>query len=224
MSRVVDGSYSVSVSERTRPIPAVRGNVRGARTRWSSTGNLALAVTGVALLAFGVRSGMSAISAISALLTVAFTQVLPGALCWRAVRPRHGWWVEDLAMGFAIGSAIAVAAQVLAGMSGLTWLAGIIGPLVGAALLAVRTTRRRVLATRTSPLPAWWGLAVAASSLVAIPVLQAGLLAQPLTWPSGVARSVRRLILPSRPCRRACQSRSRQVSVGRERTVGVSLV
>ena len=36
------------------------------------------------------------------------TQVLPGALVWRAMRPRDGWLLEDLAMGGAVGAALAV--------------------------------------------------------------------------------------------------------------------
>ena len=66
------------------------------------------ALTLVAWLALAVRADLPASSALKLLIALLLTQVLPGVLIWRAVRPVRGSWFEDLAMGFAIGSVIAI--------------------------------------------------------------------------------------------------------------------
>jgi hypothetical protein len=148
---------------------------------------LAPAVAAAALMAYAVRAGVPASHVTRALAVVLATQVLPGLVAWRAVRPRRGWLLEDLAMGFAIGSVLAIGAQSAAGSSGQSWLA--YGPLaVAVALLLVPATRARVLSARTEALPWWWGVSVGALSLVAVPQLLGFFRLVPLHWPSG-ARS-----------------------------------
>ena len=78
-----------------------------------------------------------------AIAAILLTQVLPGAIVWRAVRPRDGWLLEDAAAGFAIGSAMAVPVQIVAGLSHQRYLAIVLPVLVTVVLLAVPTTRRR---------------------------------------------------------------------------------
>jgi hypothetical protein len=142
------------------------------------------AVAAAALLAYAIRAGMPASSAIRATLAVLVTQVLPGALAWRAVRPRRGWLLEDLALGFAIGSVLAIGAQVLAGLSGQSWIA--FGPLlVAVALLLVPVTRARIMSARTHSLPWWWGPSVAGVFLLTVPQLRGFFRMVPLSWGSG---------------------------------------
>src|SRR5687768_14985740 len=101
-----------------------------------------LAVAG--FLGYAVERGLSPRHAVYGAAAVAVVQVVPGALCWRAVRPRRGWLIEDLAMGFAIGSCLAIGAQVVAGLTGLTWLSAGIPLAVALVLLAVPVTRGRI--------------------------------------------------------------------------------
>jgi hypothetical protein len=157
-----------------------------ASRRWPATlGAWAPAVVGLAFLVAAIAGGMSATSAVRALLVVAVTQVLPGVLVWRAVRPRHGWWMEDLAMGFAIGSVLAIGSQIVAGLTRLPWLSAAVAAVVIAALLVVPATRNRITAVQTSPLPWWWGPAVAATMLVTVQSLRSYFRDVPLSWPSG---------------------------------------
>ena len=75
----------------------------------------------------------------------AVTEVLPGVLVWRAVRPHNGWWVEDIAMGFAIGWVLVIGAQVIAGLSEQYWIAwspALLVTLVAAPATRVRTPDR----------------------------------------------------------------------------------
>jgi len=104
---------------------------------------------------YAVRTGLPLGDALRALGAVGLTQVLPGALLWRCVRPRHGWLLEDLAMGFALGIAIAVPAQVLAGLTRQPWVAAALPVLFSATLLVVGPTRRRIRSVAWSPI-AWW--------------------------------------------------------------------
>lgn len=162
---------------------------RTTRRDLSLLGSLVLALVGAAFVWYGIRSGMSASGAVLAVVAVALTQVLPGALVWRLVRPRHGWWAEDIAMGFAIGSVLAVAAQVVAGLTRLPWLSGGIGLAVASGLLLAPATRGRVFSARTSPLPWWWGSIVAATSLTALLFLESGFRRVPLEPGLQVARA-----------------------------------
>jgi hypothetical protein len=157
-----------------------------AHRSWPATlGALTPAAVGVAFLVYAVRAGLPADSAARASAGVLLTQVLPGVLAWRSVRPRRGWWLEDLAMGFAIGIAIAVGAQTLAGSTGQAWISSAAGLAVAVVLLAVPGTRRRILEARTTPLPWWWGPAVGAVALVGLQLLRSYHRQVPLSWPSG---------------------------------------
>ncbi|MFW5469400.1 hypothetical protein ACOCJ4_05070 [Knoellia sp. CPCC 206435] len=124
--------------------------------RWQNLASAAVAaVAALVYLAYAVRTGLPVGDAARAVGAVALTQVLPGALVWRAVRPRRGWLLEDLVMGFAIGIAIAVPTQVVAGLTGQRWAAVALPLLVAAVLLAVAPTRRRILSAQWAPI-AWW--------------------------------------------------------------------
>ncbi|WP_148574249.1 hypothetical protein [Nocardioides caldifontis] len=128
------------------------------------------------LLVLAIADDGAAGDLLLAFLTLLGTQVLPGVLVWRAVRPRDGWLVEDLALGLCCGAALAVPAQLLALVTGLAAAAAAAPLLVAGALLAVPGTRARVRAARWAPLPAWWGtLAVVpavAAVWVSVPVLR----------------------------------------------------
>ncbi len=120
-------------------------------------------------LVLAVRTGLAARDAVVAIAAILLTQVLPGAVVWRAVRPRGGWLLEDAAAGFAIGSAMAVPVQIVAGLSHQRYLAIVLPVLVTVVLLAVPTTRRRVREARWDAVPWWFAPAVAVTSLAAIP-------------------------------------------------------
>ncbi|HEX7745989.1 MAG TPA: hypothetical protein VF462_12085 [Micromonosporaceae bacterium] len=144
----------------------------------------ATVVATAAMLAFSVRGGMPAMHALQATVAVLVTQILPGAVAWRAVRPRHGWVLEDVAMGFAIGSALAIGAQVVAGLAEQPWLA--FGPLaVAVVLLLVPVTRARIRSAETRPLPWWWGPSVAGLFLIPIFQLPWYFRSVPLHWEAG---------------------------------------
>ena len=147
-------------------------------------GALAFGLVAAGFVSYGVRAGMSGEDAVLAVLVVAVTQVLPGALAWRCVRPRAGWWFEDLAMGFAIGAVLAVVAQVLAGLTRLGWLSAGVGIAVAAILIVVPGTRARIVSARTSPMPWWWGPLVALPAITTLPLLHALFRETPLTWTS----------------------------------------
>lgn len=138
-----------------------------------------------ALLWYAVERGLSPRHAVLGAAAVGVTQVLPGALCWRAVRPRRGWLVEDLAMGFAIGSCLAIAAQVVAGLSRFTWLSAGIPLAVGACLLVIPVTRRRITVAGWESLPWWFGPIVGLVSLPAIRQLMEYFHRNELNWPRG---------------------------------------
>lgn len=118
-------------------------------------------------------------------LAIAGTQLLPGVLLWRVIRPREGWLIEDLAFGFVAGSVLAIIAQIPAGLLGLHWLSWVLCLAVAVAVVAVPVGRRRVLSARTSPLPWWWGGAVVVWSLTAIPLLRQYFAQNPVRWSGG---------------------------------------
>lgn len=165
----------------TRPAPAPsRGHrLSGA---WSA---LTVLATVPAFVAYAVHTGLPVVHALSALAAVAVTQVLPGALAWRAVRPRDGWFVEDLAMGFALGFAMSIGAQTVAGLSRTPWLSAAIPLVVGAVLMLLPASRGRILSARSQPLPWWWGPVAGAFALPAIPQLVSYFRAHLLEWPKG---------------------------------------
>lgn len=163
--------------------PAAHGAAHPSRLlRLAAVGATAVAV--IAMLAFSVRGGMPAMHVLQATAAVLVTQILPGAVAWRAVRPREGWLLEDLAMGFAIGSVLAIGAQVVAGLAGQTWIA--FGPLaVAVVLLLVPATRARVRSAETRPLPWWWGPSIAGLFLLMAFQLPSYFRWVPLQWESG---------------------------------------
>ena len=103
---------------------------------------------------------------LAASLVVILTQAMPGMVIWRFIRPRAGWWVEDIALGLPIGAALAVLSQVISVSISVTWLAAVISPAVGISLLAVPSSRARVLSAQCGRLPWLWGLLVAASCIL----------------------------------------------------------
>ncbi|WP_353950847.1 hypothetical protein V6K52_14555 [Knoellia sp. S7-12] len=131
---------------------------------------------------YAVRTGLPSDAALRALLGVGLMQVLPGALLWRAVRPRNGWLLEDLAMGFAIGIAISVPTQVLAGLTGQRWVSFVLPIVVAAALLVIAPTRRRILSAQLSTMPWWLPLLTALSSFWALRQLVAYFRTNQVTW------------------------------------------
>ncbi|GAA3686743.1 hypothetical protein FB459_1044 [Yimella lutea] len=108
-------------------------------------------------------------SLVKAVAATGVFQVLPGAMVWRAIRPRNGWLLEDLAMGFAMGFAIAVPAQTIAGLMHSRIPAYVVPLLFVAVFAAVPVLRRRVLEARWSPLPWWLGPALGLMTLAAYP-------------------------------------------------------
>ncbi|NUT33759.1 MAG: hypothetical protein HOV79_11865 [Hamadaea sp.] len=142
------------------------------------------AFAAVALLAGAVLGEMPVLSVVRATAAVILTQVLPGALVWRAVRPRRGWLAEDLAMGFAVGSALAIGVQIVAGLAQQPWIS-YTPLLLGAVLVAIPATRARIRGARTTALPWWWGPPVAALMLMTCGQLLNFFRAEPLTWTSG---------------------------------------
>jgi hypothetical protein len=178
-TRSVDRSPVIGTEDVETPEEVARRRGRGA------LGALGFALVTAGFLTYGVRAGMPAGDMIRALLVVAATQVVPGALCWRCVRPRDGWWFEDLAMGFTTGAILAVGAQVLAGLTRMAWLSAGVGVGVAAALAVIPRTRTRILTAKTSPMPVWWGPIVALSSLATLPQLHALFRFTPLAWASG---------------------------------------
>lgn len=114
-------------------------------------------------------------------LVVLVTQVVPGALVWRLVRPVRGWLVEDLVMGLGVGAAMAIPLHLLTVAIGVRWLDLILPIGIVVALLSVPATRARIRSREIAPLPWAWGAIVALSSVG--PLL--GVLAmytQPLRW------------------------------------------
>lgn len=102
------------------------------------------------------------------LLALVLTQVIPGLLVWRIMRPPKGWWIEDVVMGFGLGLVLAMAAQAVAGWTGWSWVGITNGPALAVVLLAVPQTRHRIVRAQTSPLHWSWGPAVAAASLLLV--------------------------------------------------------
>jgi hypothetical protein len=178
-----DHGRLVTTAHRTpAPQPSSR---RAGRVLSSAVSTLAVALGVGYLVWYAVDTGLDGGHAWQAVGAVVGTQVLPGAVCWRAVRPRAGWLLEDVAMGFALGSTLAIASQVVAGLSGSGWLAAALPFLPPVALLAVPTTRRRIVRARTSPLPWWFGLVTAVVSIAALPQLVSYFARDKIVWPKG---------------------------------------
>lgn len=151
------------------------------RRRHRMIGPTTAAIVLVAFAAVAVGEGLPVPALLRALAAIALTQVLPGAILWRLVRPVHGWWLEDGVLGAAIGSALAVATQAVGGSVGfasLSWL-----PLaLGLAVLAHPAGRARLGSRTTTRLPAWWGPSVAAGCLLLLGQAAAFYRTLPLAW------------------------------------------
>ena len=151
-------------------------------------GRFAPAVALVGLLVFAIAADLPLSSALRAIVALLLTQVLPGALIWRLVRPRDGSWLEDLAMGFAIGSVIAIGAQTVASAGRMPWLSTGISLGIVILLAGLPASRRRILEAHTSPLPWWFGSLTSLTTVIAIPQLLGYFRQVPLTWASGYQR------------------------------------
>jgi hypothetical protein len=124
-------------------------------TRDNLASGAVVALVGAVYMGYAVRTGLPFGAAVRALAAAAVFQVLPGVLLWRLVRPRRGWLIEDLAMGFALGIALAVPTQVVAGLTQQRWVAFALPLLVTAVLVGIPRARRRIVAAEWVPI-AWW--------------------------------------------------------------------
>ena len=155
------------------------GSSKPARSRVvdaRSTNLVSALVVGSAVavyLTYAVATGLPVGAALRGLLMIGVTQVLPGALVWRAVRPRDGWLLEDLAAGFAIGIALSVPTQIVAGLTHQRWLAVALPLLVVAVVLLVPVTRHRARQARWSPIAWWFAPSLGFLSLAALPQFMA---------------------------------------------------
>ncbi|MGL5819941.1 MAG: hypothetical protein ACRCYR_20470 [Phycicoccus sp.] len=145
-------------------------------------------VSAIAFLAYAVGTGLSTGDVVRMTAGIVVTQVLPGALVWRTVRPRRGWLIEDLVMGFALGTAIALPSQVLAGLTRASWLSAGIPIALGLVLVAIPTTRRRIRTAGQSPLPWWWGPLVGITATPAVLQLLTYFRDHRLVFPPGAWR------------------------------------
>ncbi|ADB29653.1 hypothetical protein Kfla_0531 [Kribbella flavida DSM 17836] len=155
--------------------------------RWTSTVISALVLLAAVAFFLGtaVSADLPAGAAVLALLGLVVTQLLPGVVVWRTVRPNRGWWVEDVMMGLAVGFMLAIGAQTLAGWSRQPWMSAALPLALAVVLLAVPRTRARIRRVRSSGLPLWWMPAVVATSLFGLQDVLQYYERQPLTWPSG---------------------------------------
>ena len=164
--------------------------VKGPRRRpWTHLLNWTPAAATLLYFVLAVNAGLPVVHAVRAIAAILVTQVLPGALLWRLVRPRNGWWFEDLVVGFAVGACLAVVVQTVAGIVGATWLTWSVGPLLALALWWHPATRATIVAAKTSPIPALWGPAVSAAALLLLLPTQALYRVVPLSWPSGFMKN-----------------------------------
>lgn len=137
---------------------------------------------GTVFSAVAVNGGLPLSSLLSAIAAILVTQVLPGAVIWRAVRPVKGWLIEDLAAGFAIGFAVVIPAQIAAGLTGAHWLS--VGmPLSVLLVLLFPRVRSRVQAAEWARVPWWFGPMLALPALSALPAFRTYVSQNKLTWP-----------------------------------------
>lgn len=117
-------------------------------------------------LGYAIHTGLPWSAALAASVSLIVTQLFPGIVIWRAIRPTEGWLIEDLAAGFAIGMAIAVPTQVIAGLTHQRWLASALPLAIAVAVLSNPAARTRVLTARFSRLPSWLGPTCAFLTLI----------------------------------------------------------
>lgn len=151
--------------------------------RWQNlVATAVVALCAAIYLAYAVRAGLPVGEATKALAAVGLLQVLPGALLWRSVRPPKGWLLEDLAMGFALGFALAVPIQVVAGLSGQRWTAFALPLAVVVTLLGLPRTRRRIRSATWAPVAWWLAPAVSLLSFWAVQQLVSYFRTNQVTW------------------------------------------
>ena len=124
----------------------------------------AFTVTAAVYLGFGLGPG----DLVLAVLVILVTNVLPGVVLWRAVRPREGWWVEDIGLGWGCALGLSVASAVVAGLAHCLILCLLLPIAVTCLLLAIRPVRRRVLTARCAPTPVALGYAIGAAMLLGL--------------------------------------------------------
>ncbi|NHA01737.1 hypothetical protein G5V59_24010 [Nocardioides sp. W3-2-3] len=156
--------------------------------RW--TGRLVGGVTALLVLGLWAWAGVAGMpwwDLLRATVSVLLTTLLPGVLAWRAVRPRAGWWAEDLGLGFGIGSVVALLSQIPAGLLGQAWIAVALPWAFAAVLLAVPVTRERIRTAETTRVPLWWWPLVSACMLLLVPQQREYFRSNPVDW-TGLAR------------------------------------
>jgi hypothetical protein len=174
-------------AELSPPVATAPPKTARDRGRWFSTwsGVLVLLVATAFFLATAIRADLRVSSAITALLALVGTQLLPGVLIWRSLRPVKGWWIEDLMMGLAVGFMLAIGSQIVAGWTQQPWIDWAVAIVLVVTLLAVPRTRNRIRRVRTTPLPVWWMPIVSLIALFGLQDLLGYYKTVPLTWASG---------------------------------------
>ncbi len=148
-----------------------------------------LLLAGIALyLGYAALRGGTGLDVLAAIAAIAATQLFPGILLWRCVRPREGWWLEDLAMGFAMGIVVAVPTQTIAGYAHHRWIAVVLPLMVAAALLGTPVTRARITHAQCSAIPWWLGGGIVLFSAAAVPSLIAFFRVNQPSWTFGTGR------------------------------------
>lgn len=169
MEQITTQQNDATAGEKALTSTAVDSAAAGLGTRANLTSTLIVSLAVAVYIVYAVRTGLPVTSAAMGLLSIAFTQVLPGALVWRTVRPRNGWLLEDLMAGFAIGSALAVPTQIVAGLTHQRWLAAAIPIAISLSLIAVPTSRRRIVEAHWDPIAWWFAPLLGLLSLIALP-------------------------------------------------------
>lgn len=162
-SSTVTGGHALTVLPSAHPAaPRWRVEPSG-----SALGQAVLLVTLLCWLAFALANQLPLFGLVRACAAVVLFQLLPGVLVWRALRPRDGWLLEDLTMGFAMGLTLAVPVQTIAGLMHSRIPAMVLPLAVAAVFLGVPALRERIVTARWSPVPWWLGPSLAALSLAA---------------------------------------------------------
>ncbi|HEU4810589.1 MAG TPA: hypothetical protein VFT00_00475 [Nocardioides sp.] len=128
-----------------------------------------LLLGGLLQLATSWGAGHAELGAV--LATVLLTQLVPGMLVWRALRPADGWWVEDVVLGLAIGVALAVPTQVLSLVLSAGWVRLAVPAALVLVLVGAPVTRSRILRARCHRLPWLWSVLTTVTA--AVPALAA---------------------------------------------------
>ncbi|TDO50870.1 4-amino-4-deoxy-L-arabinose transferase-like glycosyltransferase [Kribbella sp. VKM Ac-2527] len=163
--------------------PETDGRIGRRISDW--TGALVLLVATAFYLGTAIRADLPVGSALAALAGLVLTQLLPGALIWRTIRPVKGWWIEDVMIGLAIGFMLAIGSQIVAGWTQQPWIDLAVPIVIVVALLGIRRTRNRISRVRTSRLPSWWMPLVCLIPLFNLKDLLGYYNYVPLTWASG---------------------------------------